>query len=55
LGENSTHKEIDLLKLIPNYEELSSLEKFLAGLEHDLITGEEMIQAIIEGCLKVDD
>jgi len=48
LGENSTQKEIDLLKLIPNYEELSSLDKFLACLKLGLITGEEINQGIIE-------
>ena len=48
LEQNSTPKEVDLLKLIPNYEELSSLDKFLACLKLGLITGEEINQGIIE-------
>jgi len=55
LGENSTQKEVDLLKLIPKYEELSSLDKFLACLKLGLITGEEINQGIIEVFSQADD
>lgn len=55
LEENSTHKEVDILKLIPNYEELSSLDKFLACLKLGLITGEEINQGIIEVFSEAED
>ena len=55
LEQNSPQKEVDLLKLIPNYEELSSLDKFLACLRLGLITGEEINQGIIEVFSEAED